>query len=160
LSKRSPRTAKTVSERPVPRLWFFDASALAKAYLDEPETSQVERLMASGRPAVSRLSEVEVSSAVHRRWREGALPAQRRDAALAAFREDVLGWFVIELTAQVAARAALLLASHQLRAGDAIQLASALEARDGAPRDFACFVAYDARLLAAARAEGLPIEDY
>jgi hypothetical protein len=52
---------------------YFDASALAKRYLDEAGSASVRRLSASGTVATSRLSEIEVTSAVERRIREGVL---------------------------------------------------------------------------------------
>ena len=61
------------------------------------------------------------------------------------------------MSANVTARARGLLLRHRLRAGDAIQLASALllQTRLGEPLD--AFVAFDDRLLEAATAEGLAV---
>lgn len=161
MPKRSPRTAKTVSERPPrSRARFYDASAIAKAYLDERETADVRAWLADGVVFVSRLSEVEVPSAIHRRFRDGLISETKRDAAIDACLEDMARWEVIELTSEIARRGIGLLEAHRIRAGDAIQLASALAAHDHATSDFSRFVAYDARLLAAARTEGLPIQDY
>jgi uncharacterized protein len=161
LPKRSPRTAKTVSERsPARRLWFFDASAVAKAYLGEAQTPDVRRWMTERRVVIGRLSVVEVASAIHRRARQGELDPAARDEAIRALLGDLPEWDVVELTDTVATRAIGLVARHHLRAGDAIQLASALVVYDGGAEDFGRFIAYDARLLNAAREEGLPIADY
>ena len=62
----------------------LDASALVKRYVREAGSITVRRLLASGIPASSRLSEVEVSSGIIRRAREGAFTTPRRDRMLAA----------------------------------------------------------------------------
>ena len=161
MRKRSAKAAKTVSEAPPAlRLGFFDASALVKAYVLEPESVSVRRGLSEGIVAVSRLSHVEVASALGRRWREGLLSDKEHAAALAAFATDVERWVIVELTDAVARHACQLIDMHALRAGDAIQLASALEARDRMPGVFGSFVAYDVRLCAAARAEGLTTIEY
>ena len=108
---------------------------------------------------VSRLTEVEVPSAIARRLREGRVSEPDRDAVVKAFLDDMHRWEVIELSSDVARRALALLSSHSIRAGDAIQLASALLARDRAGSILSQFVASDVRLPAAARLEGLPIHE-
>jgi len=133
---------------------YFDASAFVKRYVREQGSAKVGRLIAAGPPATSRLSEVEVASAVARRAREGAFSMAERDRALAALERDLTAMFVVELTPDITARARALLQRHALRAGDAIQLASCLylqEQIDEAVR----FVAFDGRLIDAARREGL-----
>ena len=67
---------------------YFDASALVKRYVGETGSLVVRRLLATGIATTSRLSEVEVSSGIVRRAREGAFTAQRRDRALAALVAD------------------------------------------------------------------------
>lgn len=135
---------------------YFDASALAKRYVSEPETPSVRRLLGQGVPATSRLSEVEVASALGRRCREGAVSADDRDRALAQLREDIASMYVVELSAEIAAAARALLLRHPLRASDAIQLASCLHLAEqlGAPAEL---VVYDVPLVTAARSEGLRV---
>lgn len=136
---------------------FFDASALVAAYVEEEATLDVRVLLASGAAAVSRLSEVEVVSAFARLTREGALTVQERDTLTTAFLGELSRWVVVELIQEVTARARVLLAQHSLRAGDALQLASALvlESRLASPVDG--FIAADQRLIEAARAEQLAV---
>jgi hypothetical protein len=110
--------------------------------------------MASGTPATSRLSEVEVASAVMRRWREGAFDVPARDRALAALERDFQALTVVEIGPLITGRARALLTRYPLRAGDALQLASCLLLRDNAGGTVA-FAAFDDRLNQAARAEGL-----
>lgn len=122
--------------------------------MNEEDSARVRRLLASTRPAAtSRLSAVEVASALARRCREGAFPAAERDRALAALEQDLAALHVVELSPPIVARARELLVLHPLRAGDAVQLASALFLK----RELAepvTFAAYDARLNATAAAEG------
>lgn len=117
----------------------------------------MRRLLAAGRAATSRLSEVEVASALVRREREGALTRRQRDRGLATLKVDTAALVIVELTSGITAAAKELLLRHQLRAGDAIQLASALylrrELKVSVP-----LVAFDDRLVSAARTEGLTVE--
>jgi hypothetical protein len=135
---------------------YFDASALAKRYVSEAETSAVRRLLGRGVPATSRLSEVEVVSALARRCREGVVSSSERDRALARLRGDIASMYVVELSADVTAVATGLLLRHPLRAADAIQLASCLHLA-GQMRTPAELVAYDLPLATAARSEGVNV---
>jgi len=132
---------------------FVDASALVKRYVRERHSAMVRRLLAAGPVAVSRLSEVEVPSALARLVREGRLSARRRDGALAAFVTDFGAWHVVELTSDVTTLARRQLARYELRTGDAIQLASALWLRQTLGDSLTSLVAFDTRLAAAAAAE-------
>lgn len=133
---------------------YFDASALVKRYLREQASAKVKRLLSSDTPATSRLSQVEVASALVRRAREGAFPVVDRDRALAALEKDFAAILVVELTPQIAELARALLLRHQLRAGEAIQLASGLYLQEQLDKRVP-FLAFDTRLVKAARAEGL-----
>jgi predicted nucleic acid-binding protein len=136
---------------------FFDSSAIVAAYAKQPESPKVRRLLAREATAVSRLSEVETVSAFSRLARDAAISWDQRVAAIEAFLTDLETWEIVEVTLQVTAEARSILRVHPLRAADAIQLASALvlQSRIGTPLD--AFVAFDARLLAAARAEQLTV---
>ena len=136
---------------------YFDASALAKRYVRETGSVKVRRLLSAGIPATSRLSEVEIASALMRRTREGALSQEQRDRALAALDNDLAAMLLIELSPEVVTRAQALLRRHVLRAGDAIQLASCLHLKDELGEEVA-MVAFDERLNAAARLEGVGVE--
>lgn len=133
---------------------YFDASALVKRYVREEASARVRRLLVSDTPATSRLSEVEVTSALERRAREGAFSPAERDRALAALVSDFPVLVVVELTPEITAKARALLQRHALGAGDAVQIASCLYLQEklGEP---VTIVAFDERLLTAARQEGL-----
>jgi predicted nucleic acid-binding protein len=133
---------------------YFDASALVKRYVGAKGSVKVRRLISSALPATSRLSEVEVASALARLAREGAFSITERDRALAAVEVDFAAILVVELTPEIAARARTLLQRHQLRAGGAIQLASCLYLQEQLGEEVP-MVAFDGRLTEAARREGL-----
>lgn len=134
---------------------FVDASGLVKRYVRERGSAQVRTLLATQPIAVSRLSEVEVPSALIRLARHGRLAARSRDRALQAFVGDFPSWHIVELTPAVTALAHAMLRRHELRAGDAIQLASALWLHATVP--VAGVVAFDTRLVSAAKAERFAI---
>jgi predicted nucleic acid-binding protein len=113
----------------------------------------VRRLAGSGIVATSRLSELEVASGIVRRAREGAFTPARRDRALAALQRDLPALAIVELIPDITADARSLLLRHPLRASDAIQLASCLFLQRQLNQTVP-FVAFDQRLLEAARAEG------
>ena len=125
-----------------------------KRYVREPGAVSVRRLLEADPAAASRLSEVEVASALIRRAREGAFTAEERDRALASLENDFATLIIVEFTTAITADARALLLRHRLRAGDAVQLASCLylqrEIGQALP-----FVAFDDQLAQAARHEGL-----
>jgi uncharacterized protein len=127
-----------------------------KRYVREPGALSVRRLLKGDPGAASRLSEVEVASALVRRAREGAFTVRERDRALASLADDFATLIVVELTAEIAADAQALLVRHRLRASDAVQLASCLylqrEMKERTP-----FVVFDGRLAEAARREGATV---
>jgi len=135
---------------------YFDATALVKRYLRESGSNVVRRLLASGIAASSRLSEVEISSGIARRTREGALSVRQRDRLLTALQRDLPALAIVEIVPEVTAQARALLLRHPLRAGDAIQLASCLYLQRQLAQPVP-FVAFDLRLLDAAHAEQLDV---
>lgn len=139
---------------------FADSSALLKRYVPEHGS---EVVLSFDGFAVSDLARVEVPAAIWQKQRIRALTASRATALVRHFEVDWHGeaegrarFVPVELADQVLGRAAALTARHQLRAGDAIQLASALAAREADPscRRFAC---YDRRLADAAAREGFDV---
>lgn len=133
---------------------FLDASALAKRYVEEAGRELVVETMAGQPVAISRLSVTEVASAICRRCREGDLEIEQRESALRRFDSERPAFHVVEFTEEIVARAGALLRRHPLRASDSVQLASCLLLADelGTP---ARLMAFDERLVRAARAEGV-----
>ncbi len=141
---------------------YFDTSASAKLYLDEPGRVEVRaHLAACERAVASEIAFTEVVSAVYRASRRNSNPittdeAQRLDSRIQAdFRER----FDLErVTSEVIDKAASLVARHPIRAFDAIHLATAIAVRDLIGPDV-LFLTSDARLRLAALAEGFTVPD-
>jgi predicted nucleic acid-binding protein len=127
-----------------------------KRYVREPGAVSVRRLLRAAPAAASRLSEVEVASALVRRAREGAFSIEERDRALASLSDDFATLIIVEFTPEITAGARALLVRHRLRAGDAVQLASCLYLQREMSQPLP-FVAFDDRLADAARDEGLTV---
>lgn len=140
---------------------FCDASAILKQYVPESGAAVVAAL--DERLVVSDLSAVEVPSAIWRKHRMGELAPEDASVLVAAFGHDLRGgtydvprYATVALGTEVLAQAAALLPRHGLRAGDAIQLASAITAR--ASLEFCdTFATFDRRLGIAAAAEGFAV---
>jgi len=127
-----------------------------KRYVREPGAVAVRRLLKADAGAVSRLSEVEVASALVRRAREGAFTVAERDRALASLVDDFATLIIVEFTPEITSEARALLLRQRLRAGDAVQLASCLYLQREMSQPLP-FVAFDDRLAEAARHEGLTV---
>lgn len=136
---------------------YFDASALVKRYVPETGSDRVEDWWMAPYLATSQWTQVEILSALSRRCREGLLSTQHRNAAAAALSEDLRAFVVVAVDSIAITEADGLLARHPLRAGDAIQLASALVLRQRTGEPVA-FLAFDDRLNAAADREGLVLK--
>ena len=113
---------------------YLDSAYVAKFYLNEPDSSAVREAMRRADSLVtSAWSVAEVTCAFHRHFREGTLAAAQFQRVVQAFREhtDIGFWTLIPVTgavlARMTARVAALPAGIFLRAGDAVQLASAVE---------------------------------
>ena len=122
----------------------------------EPRSDTVEGWLVSGAAAVSRLSQVEVASALARRARAGDCEFPDRDAGLAALDRDFPSFLVVEVVPAVTSRARALLNAYPLRASDAIQLASCYHLQDRLGHDVP-FVVFDVRLAAVARESGATV---
>lgn len=137
---------------------YFDASALAKHYLEETGSEAIRHLLERSLPATSRLTAVEITSALSRRCRDGSLAAADRGELVEELSEDLTALYVVELVPEVVARARALLLRYPLRAADSTQLASCLILQEKLERPV-LFAAYDQRLLEAGRGEGLEVFD-
>lgn len=136
---------------------FWDASALVPAIVGEATTAAVHALLRSDpQIAVAWHSEIECASAVARLDRNGSLATDAVDQCfrrLDALRSE---WIPTPPTEAIRRSAIRLLRVHDLRAADAVQLASALAFAEGHPGSLA-FVSLDDRLAIAARREGFPV---
>src|SRR3989304_6304238 len=112
--------------------YFFDGSALVKRYATEMGSEWVEAICPDPEAVIliASLSVVEVVSAVRRKTRGGEMPRAIRDRALAGFQRHLRRQYVqIHPRSGVIDAAVRLLATHPLKASDAVQLASAVAAK-------------------------------
>lgn len=136
---------------------YWDSSALVPCCVRQPETDTVRALLADGsRVVTSWLSPVECWSAFARLRRQGVLDGAAEAVALSRLRVVLAGAAEVLLGPDLRRLAGRLLHDHPLRAADALQLAAALTWCGGQPEG-AGFVSLDARLRAAAGAEGFRI---
>lgn len=134
---------------------YLDTSWLVKLYVEEADSAAVRRIVeAEGEVVVSDLACVEFHSTVERRRRERTLAPRSAAGLVARFRDDWPKRDRLALSDDVVVRAVALVAKHPLRTLDALHLASALILAAGAPEKPKVGAA-DARLVAAAKAEGL-----
>ena len=136
---------------------FADSSALVKLYSDEDGTELVRAVEVM---IVSQVARVEVPAALWRKQRMGELGPEQARLLTQDFEADYFGtadepprFAAVTATSGVIDGAAGLCAVHPLRAYDAVQLASAIAARNSEP---ACrtLAAFDPGLRRAAAAEG------
>lgn len=133
---------------------FADSSAIVTRYASD-ESDVLPRINGI---VVSALARVEVASALWRKARQHGLTAAEAGAVLREFDADwseSSGDEALYRAVGVDAvmeRAARVTASHELRAMDAIQLASALAVRDAEP-ECRTMIVLDERLRRAAAAE-------
>ena len=132
---------------------YLDTSALVRLVRREPG-SELAAALWNRAPivATSRTSDVELRSVLAAGTRRGLLTDEEHAAALEAWSHLWPALYIVETTRVVADRAAELVATHPLRGGDAVHLASALLL---AP-DVVVAV-WDEHVAAAAEAEGLTV---
>lgn len=134
---------------------FADSSVVVKRYAVEASSEAAGRLR--GPLFVSGLARVEVVSALTRKHRAGGVSADDLDLLVAEFDADWADgvYVVIATTPHVLCRAAEQARRFGLRALDAVQLASALLARDTV--GVSSFAGFDRRLNRAAAACGFEL---
>ncbi len=147
--------------------FFFDSNALVKRYLSEQGTTWVRETvepLAGHTIWIAELTEVEAAAALAARQRtpRGITP-HVRDATVALLALHCSSeYHLIPCDRPILDTAVELTQRHRLRGYDAVQLATALAvnaALTTAESPGPTFVAADADLLAAARAEGLATID-
>lgn len=141
--------------------FYADSSVLVKRHVPELGTAWVRNLAAptaANTIITTQISLVELYSALNRRVREKSVTALRYKRI-----QSVISYVwsaqyeTVELTDKLIGEAKLLLERHPLRAYDAVQLASAIQARMNlliAGFTAPVFLSADDRLLLAAQAEG------
>ena len=135
---------------------YYDASALAKRYITEPHSNEVDLMLSDGIAVTCRISEAEIASALARRQREGSIKVEERDRLMGVLEQDIASLYVIEISPEISALACGLLMRYKLRAADALHLASALFLTRRSEIKMQ-FVAFDHDLNEAARREGFSL---
>ena len=114
---------------------YLDAAYIAKYYLNEPDSPQVRKIIqGAGSLTSSAWSIAEVSCVFHRYLRQGDLSAKQFQLLSREFlaHVDREVWLLVPVTAALIRRVTSLVSTLPaevfLRAGDAVQLVSALEA--------------------------------
>ena len=132
---------------------FFDSSALAKRYVQEPGSDRLEEILfGASSLGVSMICLSEVISALCRRRRERRLSKQQYLRAKQALFQDLEDSSIVGVTEAIVAHAVQLLERWPLRSSDSLQVASAAEWSAD------LFVSADERQCAAARGYGLQVE--
>ncbi len=140
--------------------YFLESSAFAKLFVFEQGSNPLIQLLASvGDPQkmVSALASLEVRSAIRRRQREGDILPADADRAISALEAELLRIVEQPIGAAVTDIAKLVLDAHELRAMDALHLATCIAVRDTLRISDICFVSADDALLKAARTEQFPV---
>jgi len=145
--------------------YFFASSALVKLYHPEAGTPQVEAIFqqAERRVIISRLTIIELESALSTKVRTGAISIEQREkAGLRILQNGSDGTFrVVALLELHLSSAKQLILRHGVDSGlrtlDALQLSVAIQLHSRALIDFVD--AADRTLASVARAEGLQVID-
>ena len=134
---------------------YLDSSALVKRYVPESGSDELRVIFADPENLVtSRLTWVEVFSALARRLRERSMTPPQHASGNTSLSADFIGFGVIEISREVAERAAQLCETHGLRSGDSIHLSSALLIRGEGAREVV-FITADRSLARISEREGL-----
>ncbi len=136
---------------------FFDSSAIIPVLLQQTFSTQARRLLRKyQKPVLAWTTPIEVQSALSRLYREGYLNDKGYQAAVDRFSNIEDNRLEVLPTAKLRDLAKEMLRSYDVRAADAIQLASALlwcnEKSKGKP-----FITFDARLAEAATKAGFAV---
>ncbi|MBI4212031.1 MAG: type II toxin-antitoxin system VapC family toxin [Deltaproteobacteria bacterium] len=136
---------------------YWDSSALVPLIVREPASLTLERLLRQNSFIVSCwMTSLECWSALVRKKRDEVLTEEKLERAKERLDGFTQAMDIVPPTQRLKQVAMRLLSVHTLRAGDAVQLASALMWCHDHPKD-AEFVTLDARLRSAALAEGFRV---
>lgn len=133
---------------------FWDTSAIIPLVVHEATSPSIRSVFRQDRVIVTWWgSQIEGVSALAFAARRGVIAQDASGKALRRLRSIMDAAVIIEPSAAVRDRAERLLLVHDLRSGDALQLAAALVACQDRPKDFG-LVSLDRRLSQAAEREG------
>jgi len=137
-------------------MMFWDTSALVPLILDEPTSLQMRAIFADDPEILtSAFTTIEIASAVWRRRHASELSLAAHQQTDELFAGLSTTWTELAVSQDAIDSANGAMSRHALRAGDALQLGTALLAAPS-PRKLG-FVTLDKELAAAARKEGFPV---
>lgn len=132
---------------------FFDSSAFAKRYINEPGSDKVEHLMMRATElAICMICIPEILSALIRLKHENKITLHDYRIAKRSFFTDVEDMVLCTLTPTTIEKSVDIIEQNKIRGMDSLHVASAIEW--GAQ----CFVSADYRQIAAAKKSGLHVE--
>jgi len=136
---------------------FWDASAVVPLLAPEAQSAECTRSLETDPVVIVwALTPVEALSALHRKLRDKTMNEAAVERARQRLESLRGAWSEVNDLELVRRRAERLLATHPLRAADALQLAAALVVCDEDPRKMP-FMSLDENLNAAARREGFEV---
>lgn len=136
---------------------YLDSSAMIKLYVQEPGSAEIQRWVEGAQViATSRIAYAEARAGLARKFRNQELAVKVYRSLIEDLDGDWENYFIVDVTESLVKLAGLLSEKHALRGLDAIHLASGVILRRQGRRDVA-FSCFDARLVSAARGEGLKI---
>ncbi len=134
---------------------YSDSAYILKFYIPESGSNEVRALFDKNDVASSSLAEIEVPSAIHRKWREGLISKELFTQSISQFAEDVSAgcWSFFPITASLMQHVRRMYSEAPkqlfLRASDALHLICAKE------HGFREIYSNDKHLLASAKHFGL-----
>jgi predicted nucleic acid-binding protein len=143
-------------------LYFLETTAFAKLFVQEQGTAPLIRLMESvedNRKLISATTPLEIYSAIRRRERSGDISSSNAFAALEILRLEAARMVQQPINPAVLEAARQLIDRSTLRWPAALQLGSALTARDMFHGTAITFISSSQELLEAARNDGLETLD-
>jgi len=142
--------------------YFLEATAYARLFVREPGTDALIKLMETvedNRKLISAATPLEIYAAVRKRERAGKIAPEAAAAALELLRVESARIVQQPVNPGVLEAARQLIDRTSLRWPEAIQLGSALTARDMFPGTGITFVSASTTLLEAAKADGFEVLD-
>ena len=132
---------------------FFDSSAFAKRFIEEPGSDEVEKICQKTESiGLSSLCLPEIISALNRRGREKSISRKSYFIIKKRLLEEIEDADLINVIPEIIARSILLLEKNKLRTIDAVHLASAIIWETD------LFISADQRQIAAAKKSGLNVK--
>lgn len=135
---------------------YFDTSTLVKRYVRERGSIRAQGLLRKYRFLSSSIAPVELLSALTRRHGQRELSERDYTAILSRVKQDRAFWELVEITPAVLARAEEMVLNLNVRALDAIHLASTAIFQDSTGRSIP-FITSDERQFDAAQKCGLEV---